>query len=114
MDSAHVQFSRDLHWSPTYVRKSEDCADAVNVSLRTRHKNGSIGLNPLRLAVFQNESPTPVWRHHHALHSISSPSNNSESQKREAALPRRDFNSQFAAVFRSHRSFQGFHHRAGE
>src|SRR5258708_31543414 len=110
-----IQVVRDLLRRVCTLRsKVEDCTDAVNLSLRARHKDGSIRLDPLSLALLQEKFPAAVWRHGHAPQSISGFSCNSISEEREATLARGDFYSKFAAVFSPHRSLQGFHHRTGK
>src|ERR1700675_5132426 len=110
-----IQVVRDLlHRICTLREKCEDCTDGGNLSLRARHKDGSIRLYPLSLALLQEKFPTAVGRHCHAPQSISGFSCNSISEEREATLARGDFYSQFADVFRRHRSLQGFHQRTGK
>src|SRR5882762_11725832 len=90
-----IQVIRDLLRSICTLRgKVEDCTDAVNLSLRARHKDGSIRFYPLSLAIFQEKFPTAVGRHGHAPQSISGFSCNSISEEREATLARGDFRSE--------------------
>src|ERR1700756_4527051 len=110
-----IQVVRDLLCRLCTLRgKVKDCPDAVNLPLWARHKDGSIRLYPLSLALLQEKFPMAVWRHRHAPQSISGFSCNSISEEREATLAPGASYSQFAAVFSGHRSLQGFHHRTGK